>query len=87
MRLRKKFLLSSLLVASAWLFSACAAHQQAALASPAASAAPAAPCRGGVLIPAHAGPRGYWIGEHWDCPAVKGPGHITVFTDPLAPQG
>ncbi len=86
MRLRKTFLVSSLL-ASSWLFSACAAHEQVARASPAAGSVAAPPCRGGVLIPGHAGPRGYWIGEHWDCPAVKGPGHITVFTDPLPPQG
>jgi hypothetical protein len=85
MRLRK-FLVSSLLAGSSLLFGACAAHRQVAAASPAAGVA-APPCRGGVLIPAHAGPRGYWIGEHWDCPAVKGPGSIAIFTDPVPPQG
>ena len=87
MRLRKTFLVSSLLATSTWLFSACAAHEQVKLSSPAAGGVGAAPCRGGVLIPGHADSRGYWIGEHWDCPAVKGPGHIAVFTDPLPPQG
>jgi hypothetical protein len=84
MRLRKAFLVSSL-AAGTCLFSACAAHEQGARASPAADAVAPAPCRGGVLIPGHAGPRGYWIGEHWDCPAVKGPGHIAVFTDSVPP--
>jgi len=88
MRLQKRSLVSSGLAASVWLLGACSAHEKAAIAtSPAASEVAAAPCRGGVLVPGHAGPGGNWIGEHWDCPAVKGPGHIAVFTDPLPPQG
>lgn len=87
MRLRKTILASSLLTVSAWLFSACAAHEKVAVASPAATTAAAPPCRGGVLVPGHAGPHGHWIGEHWDCPAVKGPGHIEVFTDSVPPPG
>ena len=71
------------LAVSASLFGACAAHERVVVVSPpVASTEFISPCRGGVLVPGHLGPGGYWIGEHWDCPAPRGPGRIAVFIDP-----
>ena len=29
------------------------------------------PCRGGVLVAGHYGPRGRWHPEHWRCPGQR----------------
>ena len=76
------------LVLGASLFGACVAHERVVVVSPpVARAELIPPCRGGVLVPGHSGPGGLWIGEHWDCPAPRGPGRIAVFIEPLPPHG
>jgi hypothetical protein len=63
--MRRLFQFGALAVVLAGTLSGCVVREERVVARPGPM-----PCRGGVWIEGHYGPRGHWHQGHWRCPGV-----------------